>query len=62
MPSNMAVLLRGYAHILATEMNTGQLMTVLRGLYPVDARPLTRVSGQPFRIGAVEAAIETILA
>ena len=57
MPANMAVLLRGFEHILVPEMNTGQLKTVLRDLFLVDARPLNKVSGQPFRISEIEAAI-----
>ncbi|WP_375394134.1 2-oxoacid:acceptor oxidoreductase subunit alpha [uncultured Sphingomonas sp.] len=58
MPRNMAVLLRGYQHILVPEMNTGQLKTVLRDQYLVDARPLNKVSGQPFKIAEIEAAID----
>ena len=57
MPANMGVLLRGYEHILVPEMNTGQLKTVLRDQFLVDARPLNKVSGQPFRIAEIEAAI-----
>ena len=57
MPANMAVLLRGFEHILVPEMNTGQLKTVLRDQFLVDAKPLNKVSGQPFRISEIEAAI-----
>ncbi len=57
MPKNMAVLLRGYEHILVPEMNTGQLKTVLRDQFLVDAKPLNKVSGQPFRISEIEDAI-----
>ena len=57
MPANLGVLLRGYDHILVPEMNTGQLKTVLRDQFLVDARPLNKVSGQPFRISEIEAAI-----
>jgi 2-oxoglutarate ferredoxin oxidoreductase subunit alpha len=39
-------------------MNNGQLKTVLRDQYLVDARPVTKVSGQPFKIAEIEAAIE----
>ena len=39
-------------------MNTGQLKTVLRDQYLVDAKPLNKTSGQPFRIAEIEAAIE----
>jgi 2-oxoglutarate ferredoxin oxidoreductase subunit alpha len=62
MPGNLGALLKGYEKILVPEMNTGQLKTVLRDQYLVDARPLNKVSGQPFRIAEIEAAIEGILA
>jgi 2-oxoglutarate ferredoxin oxidoreductase subunit alpha len=39
-------------------MNTGQFKTVLRDQFLVDARPLNKVSGQPFTIAELEAAIE----
>ena len=58
MPRNMAVLLRGFEHILVPEMNTGQLKTVLRDQFLVDAKPLNKVSGQPFKIAEIEAAID----
>jgi 2-oxoglutarate ferredoxin oxidoreductase subunit alpha len=57
MPANLGVLLKGYEHILVPEMNTGQLKTVLRDQFLVDAKPLNKVSGQPFRIAEIEAAI-----
>ena len=61
MPKNMSVLLRSYEHILVPEMNTGQLKTILRDLFLVDAQPLNKVSGQPFTIAEIEAAIEDVL-
>ena len=61
MPKNMAVLLKGFEHILVPEMNMGQLKTVLRDQFLVDAKPLTKVSGQPFRIAEIEAAIDEAL-
>lgn len=59
MPANLGALLKGYDNILVPEMNTGQLKTVLRDQFLVDARPLNKVSGQPFRIAEIEAAIAT---
>jgi len=38
-------------------MNTGQFKTVLRDQFLVDARPLTKTSGQPFAIAEIEQAI-----
>jgi 2-oxoglutarate ferredoxin oxidoreductase subunit alpha len=62
LPENLGELLKGYEKVLVPEMNTGQLKTVLRDQYLVDARPLNKVSGQPFRIAEIEAAIESLLA
>jgi len=61
MPKNLGDLLKSYEKILVPEMNTGQLKTVLRDQFLVDAKPLNKVSGQPFRIVEVEAAIEAML-
>ena len=61
LPRNLGDLLRGYGKVIVPEMNTGQLKTVLRDQFLVDARPLSKVSGQPFRIAEIEAAIEGAL-
>jgi 2-oxoglutarate/2-oxoacid ferredoxin oxidoreductase subunit alpha len=61
LPRNLGELLRGYEKIIVPEMNTGQFKTLLRDQYLVDARPLNKVSGQPFRIAEIEAAIEQAL-
>jgi 2-oxoglutarate ferredoxin oxidoreductase subunit alpha len=62
MPTNMGELLKSFDKIIVPEMNTGQLKTVLRDQFLVDARPLNKVSGHPFRIAEIEAAIEEALA
>ncbi|MBA3510879.1 2-oxoacid:acceptor oxidoreductase subunit alpha [Sphingomonas sp.] len=61
MPRNLAVLLGGFRRILVPEMNSGQLTTVLRDRFLVDAQSLSKVSGQPFRIAELEAAIDEML-
>ena len=61
MPKNMSVLLKSFGRILVPEMNSGQLKTVLRDLFLVDAQSLTKVSGQPFTIAEIEAAIDEAL-
>jgi 2-oxoglutarate ferredoxin oxidoreductase subunit alpha len=58
LPGNLGDLLGGYDRILVPEMNSGQFKTVLRDQFLVDARPLTKTSGQPFTIAELEAAIE----
>lgn len=57
LPRNLGDLLKNYGKVIVPEMNTGQLKTVLRDQYLVDARPLNKVSGQPFTIAEIEAAI-----
>ena len=59
LPANLGDLLRGFDKVLVPEMNSGQFKTVLRDQYLVDAQPLTKVSGQPFQIAELEAAIAT---
>jgi 2-oxoglutarate/2-oxoacid ferredoxin oxidoreductase subunit alpha len=61
MPRNLGDLLRGFDRVLVPEMNTGQLRTVLRSEYLVDAEGLNKVTGQPFKIAEIEAAIRSRL-
>jgi 2-oxoglutarate/2-oxoacid ferredoxin oxidoreductase subunit alpha len=61
LPENLGELLKGYEKILVPEMNTGQFKTILRDQYLVDARPMNKVSGQPFTIAEIEEAIEGAL-
>jgi 2-oxoglutarate ferredoxin oxidoreductase subunit alpha len=61
MPRNMSVLLKGFGRILVPEMNMGQLKTLLRDQFLVDAQPLNKVSGHPFRIAEIESAIDAAL-
>jgi 2-oxoglutarate/2-oxoacid ferredoxin oxidoreductase subunit alpha len=58
MPSNLGELLRKFDQVIIPEMNTGQFKTLLRDQYLVDAKPLNKVSGQPFQIAEIEAAIK----
>ena len=62
MPKNLGELLKSFDHVIVPEMNTGQLKTVLRDQFLVDAQPLNKVSGQPFTIAEIEAAIAGALA
>ncbi len=57
LPKNLGELLAGFDHVLVPEMNAGQFKTVLRDQFLVDAESLTKVSGQPFQIAELEAAI-----
>ena len=61
LPTNLGDLLKGYERIIVPEMNKGQLKTLLRDQYLVDAKSLSKVSGQPFKIAEIAAAIEEAL-
>ncbi len=61
LPRNLGELLKSYDRIIVPEMNKGQLKTLLRDQFLVDARPVTKVSGQPFKIAEIEAAIAEAL-
>jgi len=57
LPRNLKSLLSGFDKILVPEMNTGQLLTVLRSEFLLDAKGLNKVTGQPFMVSEIEAAI-----
>jgi 2-oxoglutarate ferredoxin oxidoreductase subunit alpha len=60
-PPNLGQILGSYPKVLVPEMNLGQLSKVVRAEFLVDARPLTKVMGQPFRAGEIERAILEML-
>ncbi len=57
LPRNLGELLGGFEKILVPEMNTGQLVRLIRAEYLLDADGLNKISGQPFKIGDIMAAI-----
>ena len=61
LPGNLGDLLSGFERVLVPEMNTGQLTTLLRSAYVIPVEGLNKVSGQPFRIAEIEAAIRARL-
>ena len=58
LPKNLHDLLSGFDHILLPEMNMGQCATLLRDKLELDIIPLTKVSGQPFKIREILDAIQ----
>jgi 2-oxoglutarate ferredoxin oxidoreductase subunit alpha len=61
LPANLGEVLRRYRRILVPENNLGQLSTLLRSQFLVDARPLSKVQGRPFLIREIRNAIEDAL-
>ncbi len=57
LPRNLGELLGKFDRILVPEMNNGQLVNVLRAKYLLPAEGLNQISGKPFKIRTIEAAI-----
>lgn len=57
LPRNLRDLLGGFEQVLVPELNTGQLLTLLRSECLVPAEGLNKISGQPFKIAEIETAI-----
>jgi 2-oxoglutarate ferredoxin oxidoreductase subunit alpha len=56
-PADLGEILARYRRVLVPEMNLGQLTTLIRAQFGVDARPISKVQGQRFLFSEVEAAI-----
>ncbi len=62
LPDNLGHLLNGFEHVIVPEMNLGQLSRILRAEYLVDAKSISKVSGQPFTAGELVDSISALLA
>jgi 2-oxoglutarate ferredoxin oxidoreductase subunit alpha len=60
-PENLGELLAGFELVLVPEMNTGQLVTMLRSEYLIPAEGLSKVSGKPFKVSEIENTVRTRL-
>lgn len=60
-PKNLGDLLKRYNKVLIPELNMGQLLTLIRSKYLVDARGLNKIKGKPFLVSEVLTAIDTVL-
>jgi 2-oxoglutarate ferredoxin oxidoreductase subunit alpha len=61
LPRNLGDLLGGFERVLVPEMNMGQLVKLLRSEFLVPAEGLNKVSGKPFMIAEIEAAVRARL-
>jgi 2-oxoglutarate ferredoxin oxidoreductase subunit alpha len=58
LPNDLGEKLKRFDKILVPELNKGQLCNLVRGKYLVDAKPVSKVAGLPFRTREIEDAIE----
>ncbi|GAA2421724.1 2-oxoacid:acceptor oxidoreductase subunit alpha [Streptomyces glaucus] len=57
-PGNLGTVLKRYDKVVIPEMNLGQLATLVRAKYLVDARSYTQVNGMPFKAEQLAAALK----
>ncbi|MFI6038702.1 2-oxoacid:acceptor oxidoreductase subunit alpha [Streptomyces sp. NPDC051315] len=57
-PKNLGAVLKAYDKVVIPEMNLGQLATLIRARYLVDARSYNQVNGMPFKAEQLAAALK----
>jgi 2-oxoglutarate ferredoxin oxidoreductase subunit alpha len=60
-PSNLGDVLRSFEKVIVPEMNLGQLATMIRAKYLVDAVAFSKVKGRPFQIREIVRKVEEYL-
>lgn len=57
-PANLGEVLKAYDTVVIPEMNLGQLATLIRARYLIDARSYNQVNGMPFKAQQLAAALK----
>jgi 2-oxoglutarate ferredoxin oxidoreductase subunit alpha len=57
-PANLGDILHRYDTVVVPEMNLGQLTTLIRATYLVDARSYTQINGMPFKAEQLATALQ----
>ena len=60
-PADLGDVLARYRRVLVPEMNLGQLTSMIRAEFLVDARAITKVQGQRFLFSEIEAAVLALM-
>ena len=60
-PPNLGDVVRSYRRVIVPEMNLGQLTSMIRSEFLVDARVVTKVQGQRFLFSEIEAAVVALM-
>lgn len=61
LPPDLGSIMRRFTTVLVPEMNMGQLLTILRATYLVDAIGLNKIQGQPFKVSEIAGKILKLL-
>ena len=60
--NNLGEVLASFDKILIPELNTGQLLKIIRAEFLIDATGLNKVAGEPFRVTEIEDKIQEMSA
>ncbi|MEV8320486.1 2-oxoglutarate ferredoxin oxidoreductase subunit alpha, partial [Streptomyces sp. NPDC059900] len=60
-PSNLGEVLHSYDKVVIPEMNLGQLATLIRAKYLVDAHSYNQVNGMPFKAEQLATALKEVI-
>lgn len=61
LPKDLGDILKRFKKVVIPELNLGQLRTIIRAKYLIDAVGLNKVQGKPFSVGEVVEKIEALL-
>jgi 2-oxoglutarate ferredoxin oxidoreductase subunit alpha len=61
LPADLEGLLKGFERVLVPELNSGQLSMLLRSRYLVDAIPMNKIMGRPFKVSEIRNRIVELL-
>ena len=62
LPPDLGDILKRFERVIIPELNLGQLTSLIRSKYLVDAKCLSNMQGLPFKSREIEAAIDEALA
>src|SRR3984885_7717366 len=57
----LAKIIHNFKHVIVAELNMGQLRTIIRATFLIDAVGFNKIQGQPFKVRDVIAAVESQL-
>jgi 2-oxoglutarate ferredoxin oxidoreductase subunit alpha len=61
LPGDLEATLRRFKRVIIPELNMGQLAMLVRARFLIDAVPLTKMKGRPFKVAEVREAILNLI-
>ena len=61
LPNDLGDIIKRFDKVVVAELNLGQLVTVIRGKYAIDAQSITKIEGKPFKVSDLTEQIKSFL-